>query len=223
MAYSKKLTDILEYYAPIFADEYIFSTKDKKQLLDAAKWVEDNNLFFDKKPFKFSDYAINIPIYGANHEPTGEYEVRLSPDLILEVIDSNMRDARIVLKVDSGLVSELSRAAGEEIHNNIIVLRKKDFDYNKKLDDFANDYSIRLFPELLAFRVTNDGIYSCIIKEPVDLASIIYGGDMEEELLPEEDILNYNLIGLLSVLDDKANGPLLPPSIIIGKGSKEKN
>lgn len=205
MTYSKKLNDLLAYYALILDDTYFTYSTDWSKNLEGCQWLENNHLDFQGKKFKLEDYVQKTPIYNENYELTGEYQKTITPDLPILVIRENYLDSQISIDLPSGIISTLirstlSRLAKTEVIDHISVYSKEVVQYNQMLNDFMYKYAKETNPITVPFGVGEDGIYTLPYAYIAEERSAL---EKErpiptESLLKEETVIKHNLIGLLS-------------------------
>ena len=210
MAYSKKLNDILSFYATILGDNYFTYSTDWNKNLEGCKWAENNGLDFQGKKFRLEDYVQNMPIYDQNYKPTGEYQKIVTPDLPLLVIQQNYKDPQMNIILPQGIIaylikSSLGMLARTKVADILTVYRKDIVQYNQELNDFAYKYATDTNPLTVPFIVREGGIYrlsnDAYITEDKS-AEMKKSPVPSESLLTEEEIIKRNLVGLLSVISD---------------------
>ena len=225
MDYLKKIKDILEYYFNILGNEYFAVSKDWNSIFTYCKWIEENNLLLDGKPFKVSDYKLSVPIYNNEHEPSGQYRDIIGPDLPLLVSAQNIKDETMIVKLlkderrSRNIKNDLEKLIGMKILDSIVVMRQDLVDYNDKLYKFMREYSEKFMENVLPIMVAKDGVYTHKHDNILDEQEL--DEPPQETLLPEELIAQYNVLGFLSLVSSKA-GPK-NDLLITSKGSSDKN
>lgn len=210
MAYSKKLNELIAYYAVVFGDNYFTYSTDWPKNLEGCRWLENNNLNFQGKKFKLEDYALNMPLFNENYELTGKHQKIITPDLPVLVVSENYKDPQINLVLSPGIISfltqsTLSKLAKTEVIEQITVYSKEIIEYNQRLNDFVYKYAKETNPITVPFRVEESGIYT--LSQAYFLEDR-FAEKKEESLIPtesllaEESIIKHNIIGLLSSIAD---------------------
>lgn len=209
MAYSSKLYDIITDLRGYFGDDLFLTAKSNKIVLDACNWLEENGYIFKNKPFLVKDYSTKVPVYGENHETTGKYEDWVVPELPFSIESENLvNPSHLVSLSQKGIVPRLTKfllekLASINIHDDVAVINKDLLDQNKELTDFIDKYAIDCLDNFLSWNIRVDGIYAKQLPQNVLAKPVLT--DIKERLLPEEEVVKYNLVGFLNALKEKGD------------------
>lgn len=209
MAYSKKLTDLLSYYAQFVLDSDFVISSDIKGVVDFCGKLEQDGLNFEGRPFKISDYSLQVPRFNSSHESSGVYEEWLHPFLPFGVITENYVApyTEITLPKKGRLASLarrfLSNIAKLEIGDSLLVSDKKLVAQNQGLNGLLAKYAAKVGkPSFLMLNVFEDGVHARTVSSVnVDPIKYFNFGDLtfgNERVLSEEEIVKYNIIGFFA-------------------------
>lgn len=209
MAYSKKLTDVLSYYAKFIFDADFVISSDQKKVVDFCRNLEESGFMFEGKPFKVADYLLNVPIFNSSHEPSGVYEDWLHPFLPFGVVTENYaapyKEIKLPTKgkLASLAMRYLSNIAKVEIGDSLLVSDKSLLVHNQALNKVLAEYVANLGkPSFLLINVIEDGIHARTVSSVnIDPIKYFNFGDLtfgNERLLSEEEIVKYNIIGFFA-------------------------